>query len=259
MRLSFRPFPAPQRAAVRAAVAVVVAGVAGVAALTGCAAQNGGVEDRGVAPSLSAPVSSSPLWPDYTSPPSEGNGLDPGPTKPYLPVKGVSVPAGGLRKVPLEKLLSHDPNVPGVVSVMPKACPGAKCGIRTPAYRDLTGDGADELVVAVDDPGTASTVVVVYRATGHTVRPILVSYGQLGLTGETLGRDLVLTWAGASGEYITRYRWNGKGMAPYLQDDEPGRPAASPSIAPEPQRPTATPSAGPDPQRPARPDPRPTP
>lgn len=261
MRLSFHPSPTPPRAparTVRTAVAVAVSGVVGCAALTGCAAGNGGVEDGGVAPSLSAPVSSSPLWPDHTSPPSERNGLDPGPTKPYLPVKGVSVPGGGLRKVPLEDLLSHDPNVPGVVSVMPKVCPGAKCGIRTPVHRDLTGDGADELIVAVDDPGTASTVVVVYRATGHTVRPILVAYGQLGLTGETLGRDLVLTWAGASGEYITRYRWNGKVMAPHLEGDEPA-PVATPSVAPDPQRPTATPSATPDPQRSARPDLRPTP
>lgn len=62
----------------------------------------------------------------------------------YLTVDGISVPAGGLKEVPVQKLLERDPNVPKLVRAAMEDCPGSRCGLREPVYRDLTGDGRDE-------------------------------------------------------------------------------------------------------------------
>lgn len=187
--------------------------VCAAAVLAGCGVTGGGVVDGGVAPSLTAPTSSSPLWPDHKPP---AGAEESQPEKPYPPVDGVSVPPGGLRKVPHEELLLRDRAMPSAVRSAPKSCPGVRCGMRDPVYRDLTGDRAEELILAVDDPATATTFVVVYRATGRTVRPILLSYGQLGTMGETFGRELVLTSSTGSSSYTTRYRWNGTAMEAWI-------------------------------------------
>lgn len=219
----------PGRPVVLAAlgVAAVLTGVAGCAAETGA-------RDGGPAPSLSPPVTSAPLWPDHAPPvpPADGS-AGPAP-EPYPPVRGVRVPAGGLKDVPVRELLSNDPNVPDFVRVALRSCPGAGCGLRDPVYRDLTSDGRDELVVALDEPSSGLTLVQVYRASGDTVRPVLIDWGPAGLTGETFGTDLILTSAGRNGSVTTRYRWNGEVMTvenPWKSSDD-GTRAPDP-LAPE--------------------------
>ncbi|MFI0716699.1 hypothetical protein ACH4SK_40250 [Streptomyces inhibens] len=193
-----------------------------VLGLAGCASDTG-ARDAGAAPSLAAPTSASPLWPDYKPPvPS----IAPSPTvNRYHRVDGVSVPAGGLKDVSVKSLLEKDPNLPGLIRAAMSGCPGRGCTLRKPVYRDLTGDGRDELVVAVDEPLSRLTLLRVYWASGRTVRPVLIYWGQLGLTGKTFGRDLVITAIGDDGLITTRYRWNGQLMAAVPPQDEAVAPA----------------------------------
>ena len=66
----------------------------------------------------------------------------------------------------MKELLEKDPNVPQLVRAAMQNCPGPDCGLRNPVYRDLTGDGRDELVVALDAPAAGLTLIQVYWAFG---------------------------------------------------------------------------------------------
>ncbi|WP_209446520.1 hypothetical protein, partial [Streptomyces palmae] len=174
-----------------------------------------GLRDGGPAAEVTPPISASPLWPGYTPQPQRPAQTEPTSVTPsYPPLPGVTVPAAGLRAVPLEKLLKNDPVMPrGVLGTAPGGC-ASRCTMRDPVYRDLTGDGREELVVAVDEIGLRMTWVEVYRAFGNRVRPVLVLYDLTGLTIETYGRDLVVNVVRGDGLTTTRYRWNGTVMAP---------------------------------------------
>ncbi|WP_405791840.1 hypothetical protein [Streptomyces sp. NBC_01506] len=224
-----RRFPHTDRS--RAGRSVFLAPLAAVVALAGaagCAAETG-ARDGGPAPRLSPPVSSAPLWPDYAPPvpPTDGNADSEPAFKRYLPVRGVSVPTGGLRKLSVRQPMTNDPNIPEFVQLALQSCPGAECGLREPVYRDLTADGQDEMVVALDEPSSGLTLIQVYRASGDTVRPVLINWGPEGLTGETFGTDLIITSTGQNGRVTTRYRWNGEVMTvenPWKTSDDGPRP-----------------------------------
>ncbi|MFD4143157.1 hypothetical protein [Streptomyces sp. NPDC058572] len=216
---------------------------AGAAMLTGCAAETG-ARDGGVAPSLSPPVHASPLWPQYEPPQPLGTGEPLPAYRPY-PAVPIEVPVSGLRGMPVKTLLEKDPNVPQLVRAALSNCPGTRCGLRSPVLRDLTGDGSDELVVAFDEPSASLTLVQVYRASGRTVRPVLITWGQLGLTGETFGHDLVITATGHDGRFTTRYRWNGTVMAPGSPQDGPRPPGGRGGTTPVPPSTTNPPAAVP--------------
>ncbi|MFC4611442.1 hypothetical protein [Streptomyces maoxianensis] len=215
-------------------LAALAVGVA--VSLVGCAADTG-ARDGGVAPPVSPPASSSPLWPQY-APPAPPGDEPTGPDRQYLSIKGVQVGAGGLKRIPVKELLEVDPNVPQLVRDAVRDCPGSACGLRAPVYRDLTGDGRDELIVALDEPKAELTLIQVYRAFGTTVRPVLISWGPLGLTGETFGHDLVLASTGNDGRFTTRYRWDGNVLTaavPQGQTGDRAQPAAGSSPSPSPR------------------------
>ncbi|MFE2181001.1 hypothetical protein [Streptomyces sp. NPDC059455] len=196
--------------------AVVTACAAVTAA--GCATQ-AGVRDDGSAPSLSAPASAVPLWPQYT-PSALPTPRQKSDFARYLPVDKVKVPSGGLAALSAKNLLLHDPNVPAVVQKEVSLCPdGSHCPLRDTVHRDLTGDGRDELVVAADLPAFERTLLQVYTASGRTVRPVLIHWGPPGLTGETFGRDLLISAIGGDGRVTTRFRWNGNVMAAVTPED----------------------------------------
>ncbi|QKV90980.1 hypothetical protein HUT19_03850 [Streptomyces sp. NA02950] len=180
--------------------------------------------DGGAAPTLSAPTSASPLWPDYTPSPTPESGKPTPAFVRYLPVEKVRVPSGGVTALSAKTLLERDPNVPAFVQMSIDSCPRSYCPMRAPVHRDLTGDGRDELVVAVDLPKVDRTLLQVYWASRKTVRPILVFWGPLGLAGDTYGRDLLVTATGDAGRYTTRFRWNGEVMAAVTPDGATSRP-----------------------------------
>jgi hypothetical protein len=195
-------------------------------ATAGCASQ-GGVRDGGAAPTLSAPTSAEPLWPGFTPPTVPPAGEQRG-FKRYLPLDKVRAPVRGVAALSAKTLLEHDPNVPEVVQRMIAGCPAGDCPLRAAVPRDVTGDGRSELVVAVDLPKLESTLVQVYGAVGRTIRPVLIYWGPLGLTGETFGRDLLISVTGKDGRFTIRFRWNGDVMAavtPESAADTPREPA----------------------------------
>ncbi|MGW7350451.1 hypothetical protein [Streptomyces sp. NPDC054784] len=204
-----RPVPA-RRGALLPAVALTALVTAG------CAVDDG-TRDDGPAPALSAPPSAMPLWPDHTAPPAET--AEPTYGKAYSPLK-VTLPSGGLRAMPVEDLIAKDPNVSDWMRTGLRDCPGGRCGLREPVYRDLTGDGTDELLVAMDSERLEATLIAVYRAEKRTVRPVLIAWGDAGMTGSTLGEDLIITGryvvtgARTKNDETTRYRWDGKLMSP---------------------------------------------
>lgn len=218
----------------RPAVLAALAAVAALAGAAGCAAETG-TRDGGPAPRLSAPVSSAPLWPEYSPPvpPTDGATASDQDFRRYRPVRDVSVPTGGLEKLPVRQLMANDPNVPDFVKLALRSCPGAECGLRDPVYRDLTADGRDELVVALDEPASGLTLIQVYRASGDTVRPVLINWGPEGLTGETFGTDLIITSTGQNGRVTTRYRWNGE----VLTVENPWKTSNNGTRAPDPLAP----------------------
>ncbi|NLU71386.1 hypothetical protein HCC61_01510 [Streptomyces sp. HNM0575] len=218
------------------------------ASLTGCASDTG-ARDEGAASRLSPPASASPLWPG--SSPSAAPAAPE--LSPYPPVKGVAVPADGLKGLPVRELLENDPNVPDLVRKLMQDCRGSACSQRSPVYRDLTGDGRDEVIVAVDAARIGQTLLSVYRASGGQVRPVLSHWGEPGLTGETIGRDLVITATGREGPYTTRYRWNGKVLAAVAAQN-PQNPQ-NPQNAQNPHEPQAP--AEPSAQHPDSPAPEP--
>ncbi|OPF75024.1 hypothetical protein VT50_0225660 [Streptomyces antioxidans] len=236
----------------RGLLSAVVAACAAVTA-AGCAAQ-AGVRDDGAAPSLSAPASAVPLWPRYTPSAATTPREKPDFAR-YLPVDKVKVPSGGLAALSAKNLLLHDPNVPAVVQKEVSQCPdGGYCPLRDTVHRDLTGDGRDELVVAADLPGFERTLLQVYTASGHTVRPVLIYWGPPGLTGETFGRDLLISAIGEDGQVTTRFRWNGTVMAAVTPEDGTATPTpvpddgapARPPVPEEGRARTADPGAAPE-------------
>ncbi|AXK36385.1 hypothetical protein DVA86_31180 [Streptomyces armeniacus] len=244
------PAPRTPRGRVRVpAVAALL--LAGAAAAAGCAAE-GGARDGGPAPSLSAPPSASPLWPEHTPPTEDERERV---TEPYAPVKA-TVPAGGLREMEVRDLILRDPNVPGRFAAGLKRCPGQPCGLREPVHRDLTGDGEDELLVALDEPDSGLTLIEVYRADGRTVQPVLVSWGVSGMTSAVIGRDLVITGLsvgagpGTEGRVTTRYRWNGTQMRPVPPETgQRGAPDGDiDSVVPVPEASPAPPETSPAPR-----------
>ncbi|SHN34928.1 hypothetical protein [Streptomyces yunnanensis] len=198
----------------RRSVPVSTAALAGLAAVglvlaAGCAPDEG-TRDAGVAPSVTAPDSASPLWPGRPPAPSHG-----GPAPSAVPVPQVTVPEGpegSLRKVSPDRLLRADPAVPEVVKGSLGNCPGTRCRLRAPVYVDLTGDGKPELVLAFDDIGR--TLMWVYTASGDSVRRVLDYAGQPQMTAATVGRDLVVDESGGGRKSTIRYRWNGRALAP---------------------------------------------
>ncbi|MGD3112287.1 hypothetical protein [Streptomyces sp. YGL11-2] len=195
----------------RRSVPVSTAALAGLTAVgmalaAGCAPA-GGMRDAGVAPSVSVPESASPLWPGR--PPARSQG---GPAPSAVPVPDATVPEGGLRKVPPERLLRADPGVPEVVKGSLGNCPGKRCRLRAPVYVDLTGDGKPELVLAFDDTGR--TLMWVYTASGDSVRRVLDYAGPPQTAAATVGRDLVVDESGGGRKSTVRYRWNGQALAP---------------------------------------------
>lgn len=219
------PRPRPGHRLPRGVVSTLLAVSAAVGA-AGCAPQ-GGVRDDGTAPTLSAPSSAVPLWPGYT-PPFLPAATKPPSSKRYLPVKNVQVPARGLAALSAKTLLEHDPNVPEAVHKVVSTCTAGGCPLRDAVRRDLTGDGRAEMVVAVDLPEFERTLLQVYSAApGRTVRLVLIYWGPLGLTGDTFGRDLLITATGNDGRFTTRFRWNGDVMAAVTPEGaaDPPRPA----------------------------------
>ncbi|MET9683943.1 hypothetical protein [Streptomyces coeruleorubidus] len=251
----------PGRVARRAAAVALL-----LAAAVGCG-DAGGLEGAGATATAVGPAR---LWPELT--PASSPAFEIGEVNTEV-VKGVKVPGDDIRRV--------DPV--GVVRAEMAASPGdydgdkapyrdtnrrmadcgkgpehGRCPVLRPYYRDLTGDGRDDLTLGFRLLPGKTTAVRVYTVDKH--RLVQVMAWEDALSGvELAGRSLVIRSPSevAGYEYRLQWTWDRDQRAMLLTQDEmlrtgprkPSRypsatPSASPSLSPSASTPPAsTPSA----------------
>ncbi|MFC9129714.1 hypothetical protein ACFT4A_23065 [Streptomyces sp. NPDC057099] len=235
----------PGRAARRAVVVALL-----LAAAVGCG-DTGGLEGAGATPTAVGPAR---LWPEQT--PASSPAFEIGEVNTEV-VKGVKVPAG-------DDIRGVDPV--GVVRAEIAASPGdydggkapyrdtagrmtgcgkgaghGKCPVLKPYYRDLTGDGRDDLTLGFRLLPGKTTAVRVYTVEKH--RLVQVMSWEDALSGvELAGRSLVIRSPSevAGYEYRLQWTWDRDQRAMLLTHDEMLRtgprkhslhPSASPSAS----------------------------
>ncbi|MEU2154038.1 hypothetical protein ABZ532_03250 [Streptomyces sp. NPDC019396] len=225
---------------------------AGVALLTGCG-DAGGLESAGATPTAEGPQQLWPELPDISAPPVDYGESD------TARIPGIKVPDGNVRTVSPVKIVqadvaAHPEQITGAdglyrqtadqirdCGTQPKSCP-----VLQPYYRDLTGDGKDELIVAIRMPGQ-QTAIRVYLPDKDGGLTRVMTYSDAIVRVELAGRDLVTraVSAGIPGyEYRTAWSWDGRQHAILPTRDEiirvkPATPTSTPPSSPTPS-PTPT-------------------
>ncbi|MFC8506022.1 hypothetical protein ACFU3J_24200 [Streptomyces sp. NPDC057411] len=236
--------------------AVTAAVLLGALAVTGCGHQ-GDLKSAGPTPAAVGPVR---LWPDLppaTNPPLDYGESDtervPGIRVPDNDVHSVDavavvqaeVRAHGDARSGADGLYEETARAIGACTTDRKACP-----VLAPYYRDLTGNGRDELIVGIRMPGQQLAVRVYLAENGGLTR-IMATSDQV-VSVELAGRDLIMrvSSAGIPGyEYRTAWSWDEQQRTMLPARDEIVRikpPGGGPSIVPAPDfvSPSATPSPG---------------
>ncbi|MFF5371537.1 hypothetical protein [Streptomyces sp. NPDC013187] len=218
------PLSRPGQAARRLAVVALL-----LAAAVGCG-DAGGLEGAGSTPTAEGPAR---LWPELT--PASSPAFEIGEVNTEV-VKGVKVPGDDIRRV----------NPVGIVRAEIAANPGdydggkapyrdtkramadcakgpghGKCPVLRPYYRDLTGDGRDDLTLGFPLLPGKTTAVRVYTVERH--RLVQVMAWEDALSGvELAGRSLVIRSPSevAGYEYRLQWTWDRDQRAMLLTHDE---------------------------------------
>ncbi|MEV5681794.1 hypothetical protein AB0L68_01195 [Streptomyces sp. NPDC052164] len=236
MRPHHVPTPARAAAAVGAALAL----------LCGCGAA-GGLESAGRTPSAVEP---SRLWPDLPAASAAPYDYGEGET---ARIPGIRVPDGNVRALdPVAVVragLKAHPDRDSGTDELPQetvrrlnACGGqaGTCPVLAPYFRDLTGDGKDELVLGVTLPDH-QLAVRVYMADREGLTRIM-STADAVISVQLAGRDLIMRSPSAitGYEYRTAWTWDDQQHAMLPTRDEILRmprqrnPAPTPPASPSP-------------------------
>ncbi|MEU0102102.1 hypothetical protein [Streptomyces sp. NPDC006267] len=214
----------PHRVA-RAARSAVTA-VAVLALAAGCGAA-GGLESAGDAPSAVEPQS---LWPDL--PPASSAPYDYGEGETAL-IPGIRVTGGDVRRLDpvavaragLKAKTERDSGLdelPDATVRRIEACRTAPddCPVLPPYYRDLTGDGRDELVLGIRMPDRQLALRVYMPDRGRLTR-IMSTYDAV-ISVELAGRDLIMRAPSVipGYEYRTAWSWDDRQGAMLPTRDE---------------------------------------
>ncbi|MEV0488670.1 hypothetical protein [Streptomyces atratus] len=247
----------PNRRVTRRAKAALVG--AGATLPAGCGT-GGGLRSAGRVPTAIGPARLRPQLPPASAAPydyDEGaTARIPGGTVPHDDVHGVdpvAVVQAGL-KAAISRSGGSDELPAGTVRKI-AACRTApvECPVLQPYYRDLTGDGRDDMVLGVRRSDGRLSVRVCMAETGGPTRILAVSDSVISV--EPAGRDVIMRVPSAIAgyEYRTAWSWDDHQRAMLPTQDEilrktpqaapSGRPSAEPS--PEPSMvPPAVASAG---------------
>jgi hypothetical protein len=219
---SFLP-PGRRRRAWRPLAAVALA----LAAAAGCG-DSGGPLSAGATPTAVSPAR---LWPDL--PPASSPAWDYGETDTET-VKGVRVPDGDLRRadpaaVVRAEIAAHPEDYSGAKA--PYRETGARlagcgtdrdrCPLLTPYYRDLTGDGRDDLTLGFRLPPTGQTAVRVYTVIGRDLVRVMSNNDAVSAV-ELAGRSVIIRSPSevAGYEYRLQWTWDADQRAMLLTHDE---------------------------------------
>ncbi|MFF3173559.1 hypothetical protein ACFVQ0_13110 [Streptomyces sp. NPDC057900] len=245
--------------------------LAGAALLTGCGT-GGGLKSTGPVPDAIGPAR---LWPEL--PPASAAPYDYGEGE-TAHIPGITVPGGDVHRLDpvavVQAGLKARPDRASGTDELPaaavrriNACRTAPddCPVLAPYYRDLTGDGRDELVLAVKLADRQLSVRVYMPEANGLTR--IMSTSDAVISVELAGRDLIMRAPSAitGYEYRTAWSWDSRQRAMLPTQDgilrmtpqpEPGRrhprprrpterPGELPSAAPTAPPPTARQSAAP--------------
>ncbi|WP_395363504.1 hypothetical protein ACHGLA_25020 [Streptomyces sp. YH02] len=237
-----------------AAAGVLCALVLGGA--VGCGHNEGGLQSAGVTPTAVGPVR---LWPDL--PPATDPPIDYGESDTER-VPGIKVADNDVHAVDAVAVVNAEVRAhPGTYSggdglyeetarairacdTAPAACP-----VMRPYYRDLTGNGRDEMIVGIRMPDQQVGVRVYLAENGGLTR-IMSTVDQV-ISVELAGRDLIMrvSSAGIPGyEYRTAWSWDEQQHSMLPTRDEivrvkPGGTASPAVPAPRLVSPTPTPAS----------------
>ncbi|MER7185260.1 hypothetical protein ABT404_38365, partial [Streptomyces hyaluromycini] len=190
---------------------------------------SGGLRAAGAAPTAISPAK---LWPDLRPASSPAWPYDEGSTE---TVKGITVPGDDIRGVDpvavVRAEIASDPADYGAAGAYHetadrmKECSagggGARCPLLKPYYRDLTGDGRDELTLGFRLYPTNQTALRVYTVEKHRLVQVLDDNDAI-IGVELAGRTVIVrSPAGISGyEYRTTWVWAPERKAMVFSRDE---------------------------------------
>ncbi|WP_306328270.1 hypothetical protein [Streptomyces venezuelae] len=240
--------------------------------LAGCGRSEGGLESAGPTPTAVGPVR---LWPDL--PPATNPPVDYGESDTQR-VPGIDVPDNDVHSVDAVAVVAAEVRAhPGTYSgadgmyeqtaraILACGTAPAACPVMRPYYRDLTGNGRDELIVGFRMPDQQVGVRVYLAENGGLTR-VMSTVDQV-ISVELAGRDLIMR-VGSAGipgyEYRTAWSWDEQqhSMLPTRDEIVRVKPAGTgPSTVPAPRlvSPAPTPTPG-SPDRPTEgPAPAPVP
>ncbi|MER5528394.1 hypothetical protein ABT075_28045 [Streptomyces sp. NPDC002677] len=217
----------PTRRPVRTALAAAAVALLATAA-AGCG-DSGGLQKAGATPTAVSPVK---LWPDLRPAASPAWPYDEGSAQ---TVKGVTVPGDDIRGVDPVAVVraeiasdSADYGSKGAyheTTNRMKECAaggaGARCPLLKPYYRDLTGDGRDELTLGFRLYPTNQTALRVYTVEQHRLVQVLEDNDAI-IGVELAGRTVIVrSPAGITGyEYRTTWAWDPEQKAMVFSRDE---------------------------------------
>ncbi|WP_406440514.1 hypothetical protein OHB00_34030 [Streptomyces sp. NBC_00631] len=218
----------PARRPVRTAATVAAVALLAVTA-AGCG-DSGGLRGAGATPTAISPAK---LWPDLRPAASPAWPYDEGSSE---TVKGITVSGDDIRGVDpvtvVRAEIASDPADYGSkgayhdTATRMKECGasgggGAGCPLLKPYYRDLTGDGRDELTLGFRLYPTNQTALRVYTVDKHRLVQVLDDNDAI-IGVELAGRTVIVrSPAGISGyEYRTTWAWDPQRKTMVFSRDE---------------------------------------
>lgn len=199
--------------------------------LTGCG-DAGGLVAAGSTPTASGPVH---LWPDRQGavvPPADPSGAPPEYVRGIAPVQNQDVHAVDPVALVQAELRAHPKTdvgpdgMPAETAAAIGNCgkegteaaegvggaegaQASQCPVLTPYYRDLTGDGKDELIVGIEYPDKMMSVRV-YTADDDGRLNRIMATTQTVISVDLAGRDVVLRMPSGNNGYelITAWSWD---------------------------------------------------